>query len=243
MFYVLNKENLAIVEMIRETTEQTNNFTNKKYKDMYKNYDENLHIVVQKEESLPNVWEYLEDGSLVISTPYEKYLRGTYTLQEGEVVENESIVKVYKPSEYHTWNYSTQTYELTDFEGYRKLMIEQSAEEKGYSQDGVVLQNEMFDNLSADYNTTMLSRAISRYSTGRKTTWYNLDGTPIVLTAENIDKLKELEALAVSDHTQKCFDTRYAQYIEIVNLSDEELSEYDVTKRWGEIYNSINYDL
>lgn len=90
MIYIYKKEKLIDI---------LNYDINEFKKEWYPNFQEDMKIYNKQFE-----YPIFENGELREMTKKEKALNGiTVTLEEGEVIKNNNLIKIYQPSKYHKW--------------------------------------------------------------------------------------------------------------------------------------------
>lgn len=118
-----------------------------------------------------------------------------------------------------------------------ELMI-QLAELKYNKQESLYITETTVDNITASYNYLMLKEAIETYEEGISIKWKNIDGTRHQVDDSILEELKKLR-IKTKEHYQKCFDTQEIIEEDINNLSNEEIQNYDLEKKWIEMYEGV----
>ena len=202
-------------------------YDNGEYTKLFPSYDSTIHtiIVADTEPTLSN---------------YELYLKGEYTLDEGEYIESESIAKAVSPSSYHTWDYDSLSYILTEENkaiAVADLKVK-LATLKYTQQESLVITKANVDNLTASYNYLMLKESIESYEEGLSVRWKNLDGKRVAVDSTIIAELEAIK-LETKAHYQKCFDTQELVEIDIDAIADDSVTAYDLEAKWDEFYLTV----
>jgi hypothetical protein len=194
-------------------------YDNREYTKLFPSYDSTLHTitVADTEPCLTN---------------YELYLKGEYTLGEGEYIESESIAKAVKPSSYYEWDYENLEYTISD----EKLAEWQESivDTLGAYRDTMLATGTTFEDVytikgrvqdSSDAMTCFIT-----VSNGLPVTWHYSDDTGSELVSEVARMTTILTAIGTFRSSQ--FDRETELKAIVRAMTGEELQNFVLSETW-----------
>jgi len=201
-------------------------YNNGEYTKLFPSYDSTLHTIT------------IADAEPTLSN-YELYLKGEYTLGEGEYIESESIAKAVKPSSYYEWDYENLEFTISDdnLTAWKVELKSELATLKYTKQESATVSSENLTNSTASYNYLMLKEAIETYEEGIPVRWTNLDDTKFDISDDLYTELVSLRT-QTRTHYQACFNAKEDIENIIDDYSSDEMLVASLTDLWAVNYSS-----
>ena len=239
MYHKTQKDTKGYALKIRDcnrTEEEFQSVHKGDYKDMFPKfnelpeYDPDIHCINYGEAlSCP---EYnSETGKMQNMSEYDRYLLGDRKLKEGEKIENETIITIESPSNYHIWDDATRDYILTE---------EKEAEWKGALKDALAYKRNIMLETGTAFEDKLIKGRIQdtadalgqlkKVEKGKTVFWAYSSGE-IESPITEVTRMGTISD-AIGDFRSSQFLREGELKVYIDSLDEQGLIDYDVDQIW-----------